>query len=201
MSTRAASAKQGAGPAPVPVIVGEEELLVGHGVSGVLGAARVEADGGIGQDVHDVRGADLAAGELSTLTAPSLFGGEAAVIVRAAQDANAAVAAEIGQLAGSMPAEVVLVVTHAGGAKGKSLLTALVKAGARRIDCPNIRRFGERMDFLRAELARAGRRADDSGLRALIDAVGTDLRDLAAAGAQLASDTPGVINTQLGGGD
>jgi len=177
MSTRAASAKQGAGPAPVTVIVGEEELLVERAVSGVLGAVPAAAGGGIGQDVHDVRGADLAAGELSTLTAPSLFGGDCTVIVRAAQDANAAVAAEIGQLAASMPAEVVLVVTHAGGAKGKSLLTALGKAGARRIDCPSIRRFGERMDFLRAELA----------------------RDLAAACDQLASDTTGVINAQVVG--
>ncbi len=199
MSTRAASAKQGTGSAPVTVIVGEEELLVERAVSGVLGAVPAAAGGGIGRDVHDVRGADLAAGELSTLTAPSLFGGDCTVIVRAAQDANAAVAAEIGQLAASMPAEVVLVVTHAGGAKGKSLLTALVKAGARQIDCPSIRRFGERMDFLRAELARAGRRADDSGLRALIDAVGTDLRDLAAACDQLASDTTGVINAQVVG--
>jgi DNA polymerase-3 subunit delta len=197
MPTRAASAEQGAGPAPVTVIVGEEELLVERAVSGVLGGVPAAARGGGGPDVHDVRGADLAAGELSTLTAPSLFGGDAVLIVRAAQDASAAVSAELGQLAASMPDEVMLVVTHAGGAKGKSLLTALVRAGARRIDCPSIRRFGERMDFLRAELARAGRRADDSGLRALIDAVGTDLRDLAAACDQLASDTTGVINEQV----
>jgi hypothetical protein len=95
-----------------------------------------------------------------------------------------------------MPDDVALVVTHAGGAKGKALLTALGKEGARRIDCPSIRRFGERMDFLRAELARAGRKADDGGLRGLIDAVGTDLRDLAAACDQLASDTTGVINAK-----
>jgi DNA polymerase III subunit delta len=199
MRMRAASAEQGAGPAPVTVIVGEEELLVERAVSGVLAGVPAAARGGGGSDVHDVRGADLAAGELSTLTAPSLFGGDAVVIVRAAHDASAAVSAELGQLAASMPDEVMLVVTHAGGAKGKSLLTALVKAGARRIDCPSIRRFGERMDFLRAELARAGRRADDSGLRALIDAVGTDLRDLAAACDQLASDTTGVINAQVVG--
>src|SRR5258707_12123807 len=136
MSTRAASAKQGAGPAPVTVIVGEEELLVERAVSGVLGAAPAAADGGIGQDVHDVRGADLAAGELSTLTAPSLFGGDSTVIVRAAQDANAAVAAEIGQLAGSRPAGGVLVGTHAGGAKGKSPLPALLNAGAGPADGP-----------------------------------------------------------------
>jgi DNA polymerase III subunit delta len=196
MPTQAAPAEQRAAPAPVTVIVGEEELLVERAVSSVLAGVPV-AVGGAGPNVHDVRGIDLAAGELSTLTAPSLFGGGCVVIVRGAQDASAAVSAELGQLAASIPDEVMLVVTHAGGAKGKSLLTALVKAGARRIDCPSIRRFGERMDFLRAELSRVGRRADDSGLRALIDAVGTDLRDLAAACDQLASDTTGVINAQV----
>ena len=199
MPMQSASAEQVAGPPPVTVIVGEEELLVERAVSGVLGRVPAAAVGGGGPDVHDVRAADLVAGELSTLTAPSLFGGDCVVVVRAAQDASAAVATELGRLAASMPDEVMLVVTHAGGAKGKSLLTALVKAGARRIDCPSVRRFGERMDFLRAELARARRKADDSGLRALIDAVGTDLRDLAAACDQLASDTTGVINAQVVG--
>ena len=128
------------------------------------------------------------------LTAPSLFGGGCIVVVRSAQDANAAVAAELGKLAAEPPEDVALVIGHAGGAKGKALLTTLLKAGARRIDCPSVRRFGERMDFLRGEFARAGRKADDSGLRALIDAVGTDLRDLAAACDQLAADTTGVIS-------
>jgi DNA polymerase-3 subunit delta len=195
------------------VVVGEEDLLVERAVTALIRAgadtpASTPADAaapgwsgsgeiGAGADVHDVRAADLSAGELGMLTAPSLFGGDCVVIVRAAQDANSAVAAELGQLAAAIPAEVTLIVTHAGGAKGKSLLTALLKAGARRIDCPSIRRFGERMDFLRAELARAGRKADDGGLRALIDAVGTDLRDLAAACDQLASDTTGVINAAV----
>ncbi len=190
-----------AGRSPVTLIVGEEELLVERAVAGLLAAA---ASGGQhapvvagGADVHDVTGAELAPGELTTLTSPSLFGGECVVIVRAAQDASAAVATEIGQLAAAMPPEVSLVVTHAGGAKGKALLTSLAAAGARRIDCPAVRRFGERMDFLRAEFAAAGRKADDSGLRALIDAVGTDLRDLAAACDQLAADTTGVISGQV----
>ena len=154
-------------------------------------------DPGAEPDVHDIAGADLRTGELSMLTSPSLFGGECVVVVRAAQDATSAVAAELGQLASDMPPEASLVITHAGGAKGKSLLAALIAAGAQRIDCPPVRRFGERMDFLRAELARAGRKADDGGLRALIDAVGTDLRDLAAACDQLAADTTGVITAQL----
>ena len=63
------------------------------------------------------------------------------------------------------------------------------------MNCPSVKRFGERMDFLRGEFRPAGRKADDTGLRALLDAVGNDLRDLAAACSQLAADTTGVINT------
>jgi DNA polymerase III subunit delta len=174
----------------VTVIVGDEELLVERAVSAVLASA------GDGADVHDVRGAELAAGQLTMLTAPSLFGGECVVVVRGGQDVGAAASSELGQLAAAMPPDVRLVVTHAGGAKGKSLLAALSAAGALRIDCQGPRRFGERMDFLRAEFARHGRRADDGGLRALLDSVGTDLRDLAAACDQLGADTTGVVNAQ-----
>jgi DNA polymerase III subunit delta len=185
---------------PLTVIVGEEELLVERAIAAALPASQA-ADAAAapwaGTDVHDVGGADLTAGELAMLTAPSLLSGECVVIVRSAQDANAAVTAELGDLAAAIPEHVSLIVTHAGGAKGKAVLTTLLKAGARRIDCPAVRRFGERMDFLRGELARGGKRADDGGLRALIDAVGTDLRDLAAACDQLASDTTGVITARV----
>jgi DNA polymerase-3 subunit delta len=89
---------------------------------------------------------------------------------------------------------MVLVLTHSGGARNKSLLASLASDGAGRIDRPAIRRFGERLDFLRAEFRQAGRKADDGGLRALLDAVGTDLRELAAACSQLAADTTGPIS-------
>ncbi len=192
--------------AALTLIVGDESLLVERAVAGV------RAEFGDGLDVHDVNAADLAPGELSGLTAPSLFGGECVVIVRAAQDATAAVAAEIAQLAQAVPEGVALVVTSSGAGrgggrgtgtggrpsgKGASLMAALSASGARRIDCPPVRRFGERMDFLRAEFARAGRKADDRALRALLDAVGTDLRDLAMASDQLASDTEGVITADV----
>ena len=191
------------GAAPVTVIVGEEDLLVERAIkaalAGTVAACVAPRDATGGSDVHDVRAGELAAGELSMITSPSLFGGETVVIVRAAQDASAAVATELGQLAGAVPDDVVLVITHSGGAKNKALLTALGAAGARRVDCPAVTRFGERMDFLRGEFARAGRKADDGGLRALLDAVGTDLRDLAGACDQLASDTTGVITAAVVG--
>jgi DNA polymerase III subunit delta len=195
---RAGSATASAGsPAPVTVIVGDEELLVERAVNAAVAlAAAADSDAGseAGGDVHQVAATDLAAGELSALTAPSLFGGGCVIVVLGAQDGGKDVSAELVRLARSPAPEVFLVVTHAGGAKNKALLADLLSAGARRVDCPAIKRFGDRMDFLRAEFRQAGRKADDAGLRALLDAVGTDLRDLAAACSQLSADTTGVIN-------
>jgi DNA polymerase-3 subunit delta len=193
--------------APVTVIVGDEELLVARAVAAVVAmasAANVAAtaspgdtaavgpDGGI--DVHQVAASGLANGELTNLTAPSLFGGGCVVVVGSAQDAGKDLSNELTRLARSPAPDVFLVITHAGGAKNKTLLTDLVSAGARRVDCASVKRFGDRMDFLRGEFRQAGRKADDAGLRALLDAVGNDLRDLAAACSQLAADTTGVIN-------
>ncbi len=170
------------------LIVGEEELLVERAVRAVVAAAP-EAP-----DVHEALAADLEPGALSGLTAPSLFGGGSLVVVRSAQDAGKDVAAELIRHAADPAPGVLLVVTHSGGGRNKSLLADLATQGAKRIDCPAVKRFGERLDFLRAEFGRAGRKADDGGLRALLDAVGTDLRELAAACSQLAADTTGVIN-------
>lgn len=175
-------------PASVTVIVGEEDLLVERAVR-----AAVAAVPGPDSAAHQVAAGSLSVGELSALTAPSLFGGCCVVVVTDAQDASKEVAAELSRLATSPAPDVFLVITHGGGAKNKALVADLLDVGARRVDCPSIRRFGERMEFLRAEFARLGRRADDSGLRYLLDAVGNDLRELAAACSQLAADTAGVI--------
>ena len=202
-----ASGSGRASSAQVTVIVGEEELLVERAVASAVTAAHQSggdstgwgdsaASGGSAANVHDVTAAGLAAGELTGLTAPSLFGGRCVIVVRAAHDAGKEVSAELVSLAQDPASDVTLIITHTGGAKNKALLASLIDAGARRVDTPVIKRFGDRVDFLRAEFSRAGRRADDGGLRALLDAVGTDLRDLAAACSQLAADTTGVIGQE-----
>jgi len=63
-------------------------------------------------------------------------------------------------------------------------------------ECPKITRFSDRLDFVRAEFRRAGRVADEGGLRALLDAVGSDLREIAAACSQLAADVEGHIGEE-----
>jgi DNA polymerase III subunit delta len=188
------------GPAGLCLVVGEEELLVERSVATLVAeATAAEAappGGGSGgaAEVRDVPAARLAPGELASLVSPSLFGGARAVVVRGIQDAVKDVAADLERYAASPAPDTLVVLTHAGGAKGKTLLTALSRTGARVIRCPRISRADERMDFVRAEFRGLGRKADQGGVRALIDAVGTDLSELAAACAQLSEDVPGTID-------
>jgi DNA polymerase III subunit delta len=171
--------------APVTIIVGEEEFLIDRAVKDLVTASR---DAGSAGDVHDLVGAALGPGELDSLTSPSLFGGGCVLVIRSAQDVTKDVAAELVSYVASPAQDVSLILTHAGGAKGKELLASVRAAGARVIECPKVTRFAERLDFVRAEFRRAGKRADDAAARALLDAVGSDLRELAAACDQLAAD-------------
>ena len=174
--------------APVTVVVGEEEFLVDRAVRDLVKAAHDGQEPGRDLDVHDRDAAELGPGELDSLTSPSLFGGGCVVVIRSAQDAGKEVAGELAAYAAAPAADVALILTHAGGAKGKELLASVRAAGAQVIECPKVTRFAERLDFVRSEFRRAGRRSDDAAARALLDAVGSDLRELAAACDQLAAD-------------
>ncbi|HWN29557.1 MAG TPA: DNA polymerase III subunit delta, partial [Actinomycetospora sp.] len=52
----------------------------------------------------------------------------------------------------------------------------------------------QRADFVRAEVRQAGGRITGDALGLLMDAVGSDLRELAAAASQLASDSGGQVD-------
>jgi DNA polymerase-3 subunit delta len=116
------------------------------------------------------------------------------VVIRAAQNAAKEVAAELTRYAASPAPDVSLIMTHAGTARGKELLAGVKAAGAQVIECPKLTRFADRLAFVRGEFRRAGQRADDAAARALLDAVGSDLRELAAACEQLVADADGQVD-------
>jgi DNA polymerase III subunit delta len=86
---------------------------------------------------------------------------------------------------------VTIVLVHAGGAKGKAVLDAARSAGAHEMTCGRLSRVEERLDFVRSEVRRAGGAITPAAAAALLDAVGSDLRELAQAASQLVADTPG----------
>ena len=90
--------------------------------------------------------------------------------------------------------DVGLVVAHGGGMKGKKVLDTMKKAGARVIECPAIKTDRDKTDFVMKEFAAARRKITSEGVRALIEAVGKDVRELAAACSQLVSDTEGTVD-------
>jgi DNA polymerase-3 subunit delta len=175
------------------LVVGDEEVLVERAVARLAAAAHGQA-GADGADVRDVPAAGLDPAALASLTAPSLFAAAPVLVIRDAQDASGQLAEDLAKLATAPPPDVTVIVTHAGGAKGKTLLAALTRQAGQVVECPKITRISDRMAFIRQEFRAVGRSADEGGIRALIDALGSDLREIASACAQLAADTTGVID-------
>ena len=75
--------------------------------------------------------------------------------------------------------DVVLVLVHAGGVKGKSLLDAVKKAGAVVVECKPVKWESDKVAFVQGEFKAAGRRVAPAAAVALVDALGSDLRELA----------------------
>ncbi|MEU8266497.1 DNA polymerase III subunit delta [Sphaerisporangium sp. NPDC049002] len=175
-------------PALVTLVLGDEELLADRAVSSVIAAARA---GDPDAQVHDLIGGKVEPGELTRLTSPSLFGDRAIVVFRSAQDLGKDAVAEVVTYAKRPSEDAVVVLVHPGGVKGKALVDGVKKAGAAVITVTKLTKAGERLDFIKAEMRNAGRSISAGAAQALLDAVGNDLRELAAACGQLAFDTPG----------
>jgi DNA polymerase III subunit delta len=172
------------------LVVGDEELLIDRAVADVVAAARKRESEA---EVHELTPATLTRGGLAELTSPSLFGGGRVVVLRSAQDFGKDLIAEISRYAADPADDIDLVVVHAGGVKGKALVEAFTKAGARKVTCQKITRPGERVAFVRAEVRRAGGSIGEDAARTLLEAVGNDMRELAGACSQLVSDTGGRV--------
>ena len=175
----------------ITLIVGDEELLVERAIGEVVASARADDPE---TEVIDLVPGGLEPGRLAELTSPSLFGGGKVLVLRSAQDLGKDLTAEVLAYAKDPADDVALVALHHGGAKGKALVDGLAKAGARKVSCPKVTKVGERIDFVRNEVRRAGGRISPDGARMLLDAVGNDLRELAGACGQLVADTGGRID-------
>src|SRR6185437_10095454 len=125
---------------------------------------------------------------------PSLFGGRRLVILRSAQDLPSAQVAGVLPLLLAPDSDCSVVVQHLGAAKGKAVLDAVRKAKPAEISCTRLTRADERQDFLRSEVRRYGGRITGGAATALLEAVGSDLREISAVAAQLVGDTGGSID-------
>jgi DNA polymerase-3 subunit delta len=175
------------------LILGDEELLVGRAISEVLRAARATA-GNADVPVDRLRAGEVSVNELAELLSPSLFADERVVVLESAAEAGKDAVELIATAAADLPPGTVLAVVHTGGGRAKALADQLKKLGAQVHPCAKITKAADRADFVRAEFRAHKIKVDDDTVTAMLDAVGSDIRELAAACSQLVADTDGQIN-------
>ena len=179
--------------ASLHLILGDEELLVDRAIGQVLRAARATA-GTDDVPVNRLRAGEVSTNELAELLSPSLFADERVVVLESAAEAGKDAVDLIASAAADLPPGTVLVVVHSGGGRAKALADQLKKLGAEVHLCAKITRAAERADFVRAEFRACKVKVDDDTLSVLLDAVGSDIRELASACSQLVADTGGHVD-------
>lgn len=177
--------------------MGDEELLVERAVAQVLRDTRQQAGSGLGSDdvpVDRLRAGDVSTSELAELLSPSLFAEQRLVVLEAAAEAGKDAVALITSAAADLPPGTVLVVIHSGGGRAKALADQLKKLGAQVHPCARIVKPAERADFVRSEFRRLRAKVSDDTVNAVLDAVGSNIRELAAVCSQLVADTDGQVD-------
>ncbi|HZK06117.1 MAG TPA: DNA polymerase III subunit delta [Actinomycetaceae bacterium] len=147
-------------------------------------------------EITRIDAASYETGSLTYLVSPSLFGEPRAIVASGAESMNDAFLTDTLEYIERPETDVWLIVRHAGGNRGKRLLDAMAKAGEV-VNCETIKGDRDKNGFVLADLRRAGRRTEREAVQALIEAVGSDLRELDAAVRQLVSDTEGTITVEM----
>lgn len=174
-------------------MLGDEELLVERAIAGVLRAARASA-GTADVPVDRLRAGEVSTSELAELLSPSLFADERVVVLEAAAEAGKDAVTLIVSAAGDLPPGTMLVVVHSGGGRAKAMADQLKKMGAEVHNCPKIKWPNERVDFVKNEFRKLKIKVSEDTVQALVDGVGSDIRELAAACSQLVADTNGQVD-------
>jgi DNA polymerase-3 subunit delta len=175
------------------LVLGDEELLIERAVAAVLRQARKQA-GTEDVPVDRLRAGEVSTSELAELLSPSLFADQRVVVLEAAGEAGKDAATLIATVAADLPPGTMLVVVHSGGGRAKALADQLKKLGAQVHPCARISKPSDRADFVRREFRTLKAKVGDDTVTAVLDAVGSDIRELAAVCSQLVADTDGTVD-------
>lgn len=181
-------------PAPLVLVTGSEELLAERAVDRVAQLAREQAPD---LDVVRLDAATYQAGRLRVAASPSLFDEARLVVLEGLENATDDLLGDLTAYLADPTPDVALVVRHSGAPRGRKAADAARAAGALVVAADAVKRDADKSTFVTDELRRAGRRAEPAAVRALVEACGSDLRELAAACAQLVADTTGPITADL----
>lgn len=163
------------------LIQGPESLLADRAISQVVSKYP-------NAQISNLYSDELEVGVITDNLAPSLFGDQRVVVIREIQDLAAECTEEIASYLENQDENLVLVLWHKGGVKGKGLVDKVKKLNPQLLSAEAIKKDSEKSDFIRNEFKNLNRKISTEAVQALIDSLGSDLRELGAACSQLASD-------------
>jgi DNA polymerase-3 subunit delta len=172
----------------VLLVTGTEAFLADRAVRSAIAAV---STGAAEVEVTELMAAELDVGAFAELTGPSLFAAERTLVLRGLENLPAELVPQLVEYAGSPSDDVLVVLVHSGGQKGKAVLDKLRKASVTEVVATAPKTW-ELPQFVAGEIRLLGGSIEERGAAALVDAVGHDLRALAAACSQLVSDADGA---------
>lgn len=179
-------------PAPVVLITGVEEVTASRALQAIRSSLRAAHPD---LEVTEIDATSYAAGSLLAAAGPSLFGEPRLVIAEHIEHCTDEFLSDALAYLGMAEQDCTLVLRHAGGTRGKRLLSAIKALDSSVVvETPAISRDVDKVEFVTLEFSRAGRRIDASAVRRLVDAFSGDLAELASACGQLLSDVEGPID-------
>ena len=178
---------------PFYLILGSEAALADRALNKVLAQLKEEK-----AEITTIFAGDALLGDIADALAPSLFSERRALIIRDLQDLPDEAKDELTRYLGEPDANTTVVFIHKGGVKGKALLDAIKKAKPETIACDALKKEAEKEGFVRDLFLDLGRKASPAAVKALVGALGGDLRELQQAASQIALDAPaGVIDEEM----
>ena len=169
----------------ITLIQGGEELLADRAISEAVAASN-------GATPTHLSAETLELGQITDALAPSLFGDARLIVIKGIQDLAAELGDEIANYLEDPDQGVHLILWHKGGVKGKALVEKIKKIKPILIAADVIKKESDKADFVRGEFLRLGRKITGEGVQAIVDALGSDMRELSSVCSQLSADVVGT---------
>ena len=173
---------------PVHLVLGEDDFLAERATKAIV------AQAGEGVEVTTLRAGDVSEGEIAMVTSPSLFAEDRVVVVKHAELAGKEPTEILLQACVNPAPGITLIVEHTGGGRQKAMVKKFAKVAE--VHKADTLKDNERRSWLMEEFRSHGVRPTPDVAAAVLESVGSDLRELASAVSQLVSDTEGELTVE-----
>lgn len=178
---------------PFYLLLGSEGALADRALAKLIAQCKTES-----AEITTIAASEAMVGDIADALAPSLFSERRALVIKDLQDLPEDSKEEVTRYLDSPDPTMTVIFIHKGGVKGKALLDAIKKAKPEIIACDAIKKEADKESFVRDLFLDAGRKATPGAVKALVGALGNDMRELQQAVSQISLDAPaGTIDEQL----